>query len=202
MIRALAYLAVLLWSHATMAETFPALYDVSGVAADDVLNLREAPSADGALVGMLAPDQTDVEVNGVSDDGRWARVNANEQSGWASLRYLTRTKDYPFLPMAHLNCYGTEPFWSLDKPQTGPITLSVLGAEFETWQFVSAHKSTNRIDRFSVTARQADELAVLTLERRQCSDGMSDQVFGIAADFIRPGTEQNVHLSGCCSIQP
>lgn len=202
MIRTLVCLALLLWSGALAAQTFPAFYDVSGVDSGDVLNVRSAPSVEGDLVGVLAPNQSNLEVIALSDDGRWARVNIEEQSGWTSVRFLTLVKDYPFLPSAHLNCYGTEPFWSLDKPQTQPMTLSILGQEFAAWRMAGSHRSPNRIDRFSVIAGEDDDLAVLTLSRGMCSDGMSDRQFGIQADFIRPNADDNVHLSGCCSIQP
>ncbi len=197
-----ATLLTLIVGH-TNAETFPAFYDVSGVAADDVLNVRIAPSSKGDLIGVLAPDQTDVEVVGVSEDGRWARVNIEESSGWASMQFLTLSQDYPFLPLAHLNCYGTEPFWSLDRPRLDqPATLSILGQTFETWRQIQAARSNNRTDRFSVVANNENDIMVLTLTRGLCSDGMSDQLFGIQAEVIRPASEDAAHLSGCCALQP
>ncbi|MGB3280174.1 MAG: peptide-binding protein, partial [Pseudorhodobacter sp.] len=44
------------------AETLPALFDVTGVAADDVLNLRAAPDGVAEILGALGPSAKDVEV--------------------------------------------------------------------------------------------------------------------------------------------
>lgn len=67
---------------ALRAEVYLALHDVTGVAANDVLNIRENPDAASPVIGTLAPDATGVEVILV-DDG-WALVNAGERSGYAS----------------------------------------------------------------------------------------------------------------------
>ena len=45
------------------AEEFPAAYAVTGVASNDVLNIRARPDAGSAIIGSLAPDATGVEVN-------------------------------------------------------------------------------------------------------------------------------------------
>ena len=58
------------------AQDFPALYAVTGVAADDVLNIRSRPDAGAPIIGALAPDSTGVEVLGRS--GNWALVSAGE----------------------------------------------------------------------------------------------------------------------------
>lgn len=200
MIRLLFTALLSLWASVTLAQTFPALYDVSGVAEDDVLNVRANPSAQGDLIGVFTPDQTDIEVVALSEDGRWARVNVTEFSGWASLGFLTLSQDHPNLPMAHLRCYGTEPFWSLDKPQTGPLTLSWLGEGIERWSLMRSQASRNRTERFSVIATNEDDTMIVTLTRALCSDGMSDQMFGIQTDIIRPSAKDAAHLSGCCSL--
>lgn len=67
---------------------FPALYDVAGVAADDVLNIRAAPAAGAPVIGALAHDARAVELLGLDATGRWARLNIAEGQGWAALRHL------------------------------------------------------------------------------------------------------------------
>ena len=90
MIRALLLLFLLAGPAAATQDQWPALFDVSGVAPDDVLNIRAAPSASAEIIGTLAPDAAGVEV--VRPDSRhgWGLVNTGEGSGWASLAFLVR----------------------------------------------------------------------------------------------------------------
>ena len=96
------------------SRTEPAYYRVTGVASDDVLNVRIAPDAGSEIVGSLRPAATPVEV--VEIRGNWARVTEIDISGWASLRYLEPIElasvGKSRLPVG-LFCGGTEPFWSL-----------------------------------------------------------------------------------------
>jgi uncharacterized protein YgiM (DUF1202 family) len=81
---AVRLLAVLLclWALPALAtqEAWPALHDVSGVAADDVLNIREAPDASAAIIGKLKPDAENVEVIRPDDHHSWGLVNTGEGS--------------------------------------------------------------------------------------------------------------------------
>jgi uncharacterized membrane protein len=189
-------LALCLLSGAVQAEVYPALHDVTGVAADDVLNIREAPSAEAQIIGTLAPDATGVEVVVVQDG--WALVSNGEGSGYAALRFLVRTDapDWPTLEVP-LTCLGTEPFWSLqidpansvtrfrtpedEAPRIAPITATWPGLP---WSQAAA-------------VALPDGLAVLT--PAECSDGMSDQSYGIAADLFLSGPDRT-RLSGCCRL--
>ena len=97
------------------AQTLPALYDVTGVEADDSLNVRTAPDATSNIVATIHSTGTNIEVIAINDTQGWGLVNIGEQSGWTSLRYLERqpnqdTGDFP----AITDCYGTEPFWNID----------------------------------------------------------------------------------------
>lgn len=192
------FLALVLWllPMAARAEIYPALHDVTGVAPDDVLNIRAAPDAGSAIIGSLAPDAQAVEVVGV--EGDWAVVNVRETMGYASLRFLTRQSepDWNALQIP-LTCVGTEPFWSLhidpakgetrfqtpehDAAQIAPIT--------GTWPAL-AWSQTAAIEL-------PDGLAVLS--PAECSDGMSDQGYGISADLFFTGPSR-ARLSGCCSL--
>ena len=191
-------LTLILWliPMALRAEVYPALHDVTGVAADDVLNIRAAASAEAPVIGTLAPDATGVEVVAVQDG--WAVVNTGEGNGYAALRFLVRTDgpDWPSLEMP-MTCLGTEPFWSLEIDparsetrlrtpedeglQTAPITANWPGLP---WSSVAA-----------VTL--PDGIAVLS--PAECSDGMSDQSYGIAADLFLERPDR-MRLSGCCHL--
>ena len=52
---------------------FPIIYEVVGVASDDVLNVREEPNASAFDLGDLLPGQQ-TEVTAFDESGKWARV--------------------------------------------------------------------------------------------------------------------------------
>ena len=66
---------------------------MTGVAANDLLNIRAAPSANAEIIGTLSPRARHIEVVGYDDTGRWAQINTGEISGWAALRFLAYRVD-------------------------------------------------------------------------------------------------------------
>lgn len=181
---------------ATQEYILPTQFDVTGVAADDVLNIRAEPSASAPIIGTLAPDATRIEVT--EERRGWARVNTGERAGWVSARYLAYRVDVwdeGRLPAA-FSCYGTEPFWSL-APRDGALVLSTPETP-ETRFLVSAVLSTGVFR--DPTRVVVAEGASLTAVPQQCSDGMSDRIFGLRALLTLTGEAPQL-LSGCCSIQ-
>ena len=178
------------------AEVYPALHDVTGVAVDDVLNIRAAPDAAAEVIGTLAPDATGVEV--LAEAEGWGLVNAGERSGYVAMRFLTRIggPDWNAL-QTRLSCLGTEPFWSLQidparnetRFQTPEDEAARIAPISNAWPGQS----------WSPAAAVAlpDGLAVLA--PAECSDGMSDQSYGIAADLFLAGPDRP-RLSGCCRL--
>lgn len=180
------------------AEVFPALHEVTGVAADDVLNIRAAPDAGAEVIGTLAPDATGVEV--LSEAGGWGQVNTDERSGYVAMRFLKRADgpDWNALETP-LTCLGTEPFWSLridaakgetrfqtpedEEARIAPITAS--------WPALP----------WSPSAALALPDGIAVLAPAECSDGMSDRGYGIAADLFLTGPDRT-RLSGCCCLDP
>lgn len=211
--RALLILVLSALPAAATQDGWPALFDVVGVASDDVLNIRSAPGTAGEIVGSLPHDGSDIEVIRPTEHLTWGLVNARERTGWVSLSYLQRQPDQwdgKFPAIRH--CVGTEPFWSLalDPPQ---IRLETPDIEPRTGLISSMHASLSRRDRFAYggsffpnEAGSRDILLSIAVET--CSDGMSDREYGIAVDMLltRPdlsGDDSVTGLySGCCSIQP
>ena len=180
------------------AQDLPALFRVTGVATDDVLNIRSAPTASAPVIGSFAPHEIEIEVTGKDDSSKWASVNFGEATGWASLRYLTRQEGNPDYAIAqHFTCFGTEPFWSLQVTQgqraviTLPDTHSTNGAGL-------LQVASGRTDRF-VLGIEGGHAAII--RRQSCDDGMSDFTYGLAADLLLE-REGLTLLSGCCSITP
>jgi len=183
-------------AHASLAEGFPALYDVTGVAAGDVLNIRAAASASAPLVGALHRQATGVEV--VAVEGAWAVVAAGEASGYAALRYLVRQPVADWYTLhGPITCHGTEPFWTLRlDPAGAAVAFSTPEAGFESDVLALWPGQPHR----PVVAAGFDE-GFATLRPAACSDGMSDRRFGLAIDLFLTATP-SVAYAGCCSILP
>lgn len=72
------------------------LYRVTGVAANDVLNIRSGPGASNPIVGIFPPQQRGVEITGrirtLPSGAIWVEVigaNLRGGTGWVNGRYLT-----------------------------------------------------------------------------------------------------------------
>ncbi|MBS0125879.1 SH3 domain-containing protein [Thetidibacter halocola] len=191
--------AAVLWlvlSGAAMAQGFPTLHDVSGVSAGDVLNVRDAPSVSGTIIGALAPDATDIEV--VERQGNWGRLNSGEGSGWASLTYMAQQPGAGTPPVPR-RCFGTEPFWTLTLGEAAS-RLDRLGEAEIPYGPPTILPASGRLDRAGLLLDGAGTLDAV-YAAGICSDGMSDRLFGIGIDLIlRLEGQGPVVLSGCCTL--
>lgn len=179
------------------AESLPGLFRVTGVAAGDVLNIRAEPSAGAAILGSLPPDAAGVEV--VAEQDGWGLVSTGEGAGWVKLSFLARQPGADWFALTQpLRCLGTEPFWSLGvEPATRVAVFSTpdAGDAFTTLTTLWPGEDWRQEAAFALP----DGFATLT--GGQCSDGMSDRVFGIAIKLYRMGDAPAV-LQGCCSLVP
>jgi SH3-like domain-containing protein len=66
----------------------PALYCVSGVADDDVLNLRAYPSAISTIIAELDPDQCDIAFLPYAASG-WRKVRVDGDEGWVKGEFVS-----------------------------------------------------------------------------------------------------------------
>lgn len=180
-------------------DAWPALHDVVGVAADDVLNIRAEPSARSMIIGTLPHDAEGIEVIRPDDSFEWGLVNAGERTGWISLTYAVPQHGqwYGQIPAVQ-SCFGTEPFWSLDLSGEMP-TYSEPGLE-ESLALGTAVMSRNRRDRAAFLFTGANGQAQLVVTYAACGDGMSDRAYGLTADFLRPAEGGADLVSGCCSL--
>ncbi len=181
------------------ASDLPALYSVTGVASDDVLNVRAGPSASEPIIGALAHTQTGVEVTAIS--GNWGRVNLGEGVGWASMSFLVAEPAGRLPEVPSLICFGTEPFWSMDITQSEIAALSGPGSTVIPFLAGRILPASGMVDRYGLNAGGPDGHAALAIRARTCSDGMSDRLFGLEVDVIVGGAQSQV-LSGCCSLAP
>lgn len=186
--------------HATPEAIYPGLIDVTGVAVDDVLNIRSQPDAGSEIIGTLAPDAMGIEVIETRDN--WLRVNSDGQSGWISARYATMRQGIwaqDRLPESFA-CYGTEPFWSL-TPDGDQMRFSTP----ETVTDHDAVKVLSPSDWMENPRRVvvADALtALITPAAGLCSDGMSGARFGLDIDLVVGAGSGAAYRQGCCTLAP
>lgn len=187
---------------ATPEYVLPTLFDVTGVAANDKLNIRERPDAKSTVIGTLAPDAKGVEV--IAERNGWSMVNTAERAGWVNSLYLNYRTDVWMagaLP-ANLSCHGTEPFWSLRQVGDKMVYETPEGARQMQRRAVlddGYFRSTKR----SVIAGDDKGRVTAVISPDQCSDGMSDRMFGLSATLVFDGSGQSSQMqTGCCQIAP
>lgn len=184
------------------ANPFPALYDVAGVASDDVLNIRAEPNAQAEKIGALSYAQTQVEVVATSDDHKWGLVNSGEGAGWVAMAYLKRWpgQEWGQFQMPH-SCFGTEPFWNLTGLQDDQITLAEMSGATYTYRVTVGMGAIARHDVSWLVGEAADRKIHITYRQESCHDGMSDRAYGYAVDlFAQTNSDGPLALSGCCSL--
>jgi SH3-like domain-containing protein len=77
------------WAHRHyLSMVSPAMYCVSGVAANDVLNLRAYPSPQSRILARLAPNLCGIAFLPYAV-GNWQKVRADGWEGWVNRRYLS-----------------------------------------------------------------------------------------------------------------
>lgn len=189
-------LLLALWPLAGAAQDLPALYNVTGVAQDDVLNIRAEPDADAAIVATLPPDLAGVEVIALSADGDWGRVGLPEGNGWAAMRFLIRQEtDIGVIPRP-LRCLGTEPFWSVTLGPDGQTHATPEDSE----PLALVSEAVAEAGYLAFLADQQGGLWSVTIAKTECSDGMSDRVYGFAAHVFRQREAGHDFRTGCCLL--
>lgn len=188
---------------ATPEYLLPTLFDVEGVAAGDVLNVRAEPDASSAVLGALEPDAERVEVTEHDATGRWGRVNLGERSGWVAMRFLAYRTDVwePGRLPEGLRCLGTEPFWSLSfAPGEAVLETPEATVAFGTRQVLDT--GFFRDPRRAVTAQDGERRLTAVIRPAACGDGMSERAYGLIADVVLEEADGARLFVGCCSIAP
>ena len=183
-------------------DNLPALFNVTGVVAGDVLNIRTRPSASSPIIGAFPRNARGIEVVALSDDGRWGQINSDEGTGYVALRFLDLQAGPSWTSMqVPLSCSGTEPFWSftaidgdavLDVMDSGPVDMAIT----------DVIPAAGRSDVVGVQLSTRSSTGFASLHATQCSDGMSDRAFGISIHLFVLHSEGATGYTGCCSLQP
>lgn len=199
--------ALALWLLAApvaLAQDLPGLFDVTGVAAGDVLNIRAEPSAASPILSALPPDARGVEVIATSPDGRWGQVALPEGGGWVNLRFLA-SGAYPAwdAPGRPLSCAGTEPFWSsrLNDPP-GTLLLRQMDGLPQAFAISGSAPAAGRVGILGLTLGSSAGTGFALVRAEGCSDGMSDRPWGLSVVLFPPGPPGSPGLAGCCAMTP
>lgn len=184
----------------------PALYQVTGVASDDTLNIRTSPSAGSTKIGAFAHNKDKVEVIDVSPDGNWGLVNINGQSGWTSGRFLRLMPGQPAdnLP-ANMVCSGTEPFWVLEfgpfDTARGDWSFMGLTDGATNYGAIWTDSPLNRTpNRFGFDFPHSRVSVTGFVQTGLCNDGMSDLEYGFSVGIILRTPSDRLLVDGCCSL--
>ncbi len=183
---------------AVAQESYPRLHDVTGVAADDTLNVRASPSSKAPVVGELAFDAKAIEV--MREENGWGLINVHEQTGWAYLRYLAPRVDGDLANVASLSCYGTEPFWGLDIHPGQTARLSTPdGISGLTFHVGSMRRLYAPLMKHTILGTGAESDLSVVITQANCNDGMSDREYVLDATVFLSGAETRAY-SGCCQL--
>ena len=180
---------------------FPALYDVTGVALDDVLNVREGTGASYPVIETLAPNDRNIEIVQLSDDGKWGLIGYPGGSGWASMRYLARQpgQDGRGFPSS-LGCGGTEPFWGLVFNGQS-ANYDMMGEDNQSFTKVWEDTAVGMAPiSYAVKLQGNGGDITAVIHRNLCNDGMSEMTYGFDIDVIFSRPSGNSYYSGCCSL--
>jgi len=178
----------------------PDVFAVTGVASNDTLNVRQAPTGSSADIGDLYPNQL-IEVIALSDDGKWGHIVWEEGNGWIAMRFL-RPAPLPRLPNSEMpmgiRCAGTEPFWAATIEANRTFVFTDYSSATQAPRTRPISQATTAIGMqpysFAFTAGEFTGL----LERAQCSDGMSDRTYGWQLRIINLSPAGLELRSGCC----
>lgn len=203
MIRLVLFCLFLAGPAMATVDGFPALFNVSGVASDDTLNVRMEPSASSDIVGELEANAIGVEVLRLDPTGNWARVAVDpETMGWVAVRFLERQPGFVAGTLPDkLSCSGTEPFWSMSLSQDGGL-YRTPDESLALYNHVTSTRSANRTDRFTQFFAGASGVVVATLTNGSCFNMMSGAESGWSVELLRSETtiDKSLMLSGCCSV--
>ena len=187
----------------SLVQADPSYHRVTGVAAQDTLNVRAAPSADSEDIGDLAHDAQMVEVLGFDANRDWARISLAERDGWVAARFLAPdsvvTIGDSAIPVG-LSCTGTEPFWGLSlsadagtysQPAEPDASMAVTQSRVAEGRSGSPLYLRLSGDDYSATA---------IVSGTMCSDGMSDRSYGWTINARITGPDADRFVTGCCHL--
>ena len=186
-------------------------HSVTGVNADDVLNIRAdidhtLDVGSSEVIGAIPHDASDVMVTGISVDiggARWREIEYKGVEGWVNERYLKPTS-FLLAPPEALQCAGTEPFWNVEVEQNDSMLMSPDLESPIKLNYLRFAPGIGRTDLWGHYLGSADgtySLTVIVRYTEACSDGMSDLTYDFEA-LLLGLSASGAPAYGCCSIRP
>lgn len=180
-------------------------YKVIGVAAGDMLVVREEPQEGGkptdwTALGNLPANATNVLGTGRSKEvgkQRWSEITLGTVTGWVNARFLATADDPVDLKDATFHCAGTEPFWG--------VTLSPKDGEFSDPDSKS-RLTTERVQPavarlfpllYRLRNEKGQSLRATITHQTWCTDGMSDYDYAFQ---VLLSDDENLY-EGCCFLR-
>lgn len=180
-------------------------FQVTNVEADDSLNVRDAPSVKGNVIGGLPPDSKPIEVVSYNDNKTWGRINFEGESGWVSMAYL-KPVELPTLSNSNvpfpLVCAGTEPYWTFNVHAEDSATYTdperSSSDPLEIQALLSPSNTTSQ--SLSIISKGWSSSATALLKPAYCSNGQSDNLYRWQIDLLIVFGGEHSWLQGCCRI--
>jgi len=186
-------LPVLVLGACSETPTGDAVEAVPVTVGPDVVTIHAEPEGGAEIVGTIPANSGGITVTAQGTDTLdWVHIRFREIEGWVDARYLHFLNAGQTLPI-RLSCTGTEPFWGID------LSYSRLEAEFVfagteySAGFAPPVSPASRTTSWLFSEFDAGEDFAL-IERRTCSDGMSDA----AHPYTVTARLDGQLLAGCC----
>ena len=172
--------------------------EVVNVSVGDRLNMREGPNVSYPITSSLPYDAKNIRVLRWAEEytgsSLWVKIKWHGQRGWVNSRYLkaykkTNTQQKIF------NCFGTEPFWDINI-YTNKVKVNTLnGIKFTAPLLFHGRVMNSPAGTTMTNASIGNKSVVVMTEKKQCDDGMSDNIYPYQALVLINGDKA---YSGCC----
>jgi uncharacterized membrane protein len=203
-------MAAILLANLIAAPAWSQPHSVTGVNADDVLNIRAdidhtLDVGSSEVIGAIPHDASDVMVTGISvhiGGARWREIEYKGIEGWVNERYLKPTSFLLETPEA-LQCAGTEPFWNVEVDENDSTFMSPdleSPIKLDYLRFAPGIGRTDLWGHYLGSADGTYSLTVIVRYTEACSDGMSDLSYDFEA-LLLGLSASGAPPYGCCSIR-
>lgn len=178
----------------------PIYFQVTDVAADDVLHIRIEPNASAEIIGNLASDAGPIEV--LYSENGWAYLSSGENMGWASKRFLTQIElpkiTNSALPQG-LTCGGTEPFWNMSISDES-IELNQMNEGKSNFSIMETGIYAGDTVSF-ITASAEGKMITTIISNEIYGDGMSDKYYSRKINMLLSTLNGTKGYLGACSVE-
>lgn len=199
----------MLFSFSMVSADSVSVFSVTGVDADDYLNVRQAPDTQSPIVTLIPYDGVGIRrLDGEESVGTqtWWRIKWEGKQGWVNKRYLSSPDTTDAQPSSDakddskmaLHCGGNEPFWGI-KITKKQLIYSPFEGDILNLPIMFNKTSENNTSLAAVFAEKAGNSVMAVLQKVEaCSDGMSDIDYPYSISAV---INNKNFYSGCCHVK-